>query len=37
MKRNRNLKVIAAVFVIAIGVLLSGDFIGNESYNRNFF
>ena len=37
MKRNRNLKVIAAVFVIAIGVLLSGDFIGNESYNGNFF
>lgn len=37
MKRNRILKVIAAVFVIAIGVLLSGDFIGNESYNRNFF
>lgn len=37
MKRNRNLKVTAAVFVIAIGVLLSGDFIGNESYNGNFF
>ena len=37
MKRNRNLKVIAAVFVIVIGFLLSEDFIGKESYNGNFF
>lgn len=37
MKRNRILKVIAAIFVIATGFLLSGDFIGKESYNRNFF
>ena len=37
MKRNRILKVIAAIFVIATGFLLSGEFIGKESYNRNFF